>query len=110
MNDEVGILIPDDNVSNRDIVLHYRDSGLQRISELHCAFDPLQYPLIFTQGTESWHIYLKLGNGRKMTALAYYRYHIMVRQNVTVLLKTKWPFQQFLVDAYCKIETEFLRC
>ena len=33
----------------------------------------------------------------------------MVRQNVSVLLRTKWLFQQFLIDAYCKIETERLK-
>ncbi|XP_065883273.1 uncharacterized protein [Dysidea avara] len=35
MCDEVGVLMPNDNVNNRDIVLHYRDGSLQRISELH---------------------------------------------------------------------------
>ena len=33
----------------------------------------------------------------------------MVRQNVSVLLRAKRLFQQFLVDAYCKIETERLQ-
>ena len=33
----------------------------------------------------------------------------MVRQNISVLLKAKRLFQQFLVDAYCKIETEWLQ-
>ena len=107
--DEVGVLMPNENVNNRDIVLHYRDGGLQRISELHRGYDPLQYPLIFSNGTDGWKINLKLANGKKLTALVYYRYHIMVRQNVTVLLRAKQLFQQFLVDAYCKIETERLQ-
>ena len=33
----------------------------------------------------------------------------MVRQNISVLLRAKWLFQQYLVDAYCKIETERLQ-
>ena len=41
--------------------------------------------------------------------MIYYRYHIMVRQNVSVLLRAKRLFQQYLVDAYCKIETERLQ-
>ena len=48
-----------------------------------------------------------------MTALVYYHYHIMVRQNVSILFRAKHLFQQFLIDAYCKIETEclyFLKC
>ena len=101
--------MPNDNVNNRDIVLHYRNGSLQRISELHRGYDPLQYPLLFSYGTDRWHINLKLANGRKLTAMVYYRYHIMVRQQVPVLLKAKRLFQQFLVDAYCKIETERLQ-
>jgi len=107
--DEVGVLMPNENVNNRDIVLHYKDGGLHYISELHRAYDPLQYPLIFPHGTDGWHINLKLANNKKLTALVYYRYHIMVRQNVSVLLRAKRLFQQFLVDAYCKIETERLQ-
>ena len=92
--------------TNRDIVLHYRDGGLQCISELHRGYDPLQYPPIFSHGTDGWHINLKLAN---VTALVYYRYHIMVRHNVSVLLKAQRLFQKFLVDLYCKIETERLQ-
>ena len=33
----------------------------------------------------------------------------MVRHNVSVLLKAQRLFQQFLVDSYCKIETERLQ-
>ena len=48
---------------------------------------------------------------QKLTALVYYHYHIMVRQNVCVcvLLRAKRLFPQFLVDTYCKIETEWLQ-
>ena len=106
LSDEIGVLMPNDATNNRDIVLHYRDGGLKHISELHRSYDPLQYPLLFPHGTDGWHINLKLQNGRKLTAMVYYRYHIMVRQNVSVLLKGKWLFQQYLVDAYYKIEME----
>ena len=33
----------------------------------------------------------------------------MVRQNVSVLLRAKWLFKQFFVDAYCMIETKWLK-
>ena len=109
LSDDIAVLMPNDATSNRDIVLHYRDGGLQHISELHRGYDPLQYPLLFPYGTDGWHINLKLQNGRKLTAMVYYRYHIMVRQDVSVLLHAKRLFQQYLVDAYCKIETEQLQ-
>ena len=41
LSDEVGVLMPNDATNNRDIVLHYRDGGLKRISELHRSYDPL---------------------------------------------------------------------
>ena len=109
LSDEIGVLMPNDVANNRDIVLHYKDGGLKHISELHRSYDPLQYPLLFPHGTDGWHVNLKLQNGRKLTAMVYYRYHIMVRQNVSVLLRAKRLFQQYLVDAYCKIETERLQ-
>ena len=51
LNDEVGVLMPNDATNNSDIVLqlHYRDGGLKCISELHRSYDPLQYPLLFSE-------------------------------------------------------------
>jgi len=89
--------------------VHYRDGGLHIISELLRGYDPVQYPLIFSHGTDEWHIDLKLTNNKKLTTLVYYPYHIMVRLNVSVLLRAKRLFQQFLVDVYCKIEAEQLQ-
>ena len=110
LSDEVGVLMPNDATNNRDIVLHYRDGGLKRISELNQSYDPLQYPLLFPNGTDGWHVNLKLQNGRKLTAMVYYCYHVMIRQNVSLLLWGKRLFQQyFLVDAYSKIETKRLQ-
>ncbi|CAG8834095.1 22761_t:CDS:1, partial [Cetraspora pellucida] len=40
---------------NRDIVLHTREGGLQRISELHCSYAPLHYVLMFPRGEDGWH-------------------------------------------------------
>ena len=62
----------------RDIILQYRDGGLQHILELHRGYDPLQYPLLFPNGTDGWHVNLKLQNGRKLMAMVYYRYHIIM--------------------------------
>ena len=82
-SDEIGVLMPNDVTNNRDIVLHYRDGGLKHISELHRSYDPLQYPLLFPHGTDGWHV--KLQNGRKLTAMVYYRYYIMVIQKLMCL-------------------------
>jgi len=42
---------------------------LQRISELRRGYDPLQYPLILSHGTDGWHINLKLVNSKKIGSL-----------------------------------------
>jgi len=89
LSDEISVLMLNDATNNRDIVLRYRDGGLKHILELHRSYDPLQYPLLFPHSTDGWHINLKLQNGRKLMAMVYYHYHIMVRQNVSVLLKGK---------------------
>src|SRR5438046_1366191 len=46
----------DDYVPNiRDIVIKTHEGYLRRISELHGAYDPLQYPLLFPYGEYGWH-------------------------------------------------------
>ena len=69
LSDDVGILMPNDTINNRDIMLPYRDGGLRHISELHRSYDPLQYPLLFPHGTDGWHINLKLQNGNKINSI-----------------------------------------
>src|SRR6185295_229004 len=39
----------------RDIIIKRFDNKLTRISELHRAYDPLQYPLLFPFGEYGWH-------------------------------------------------------
>ena len=45
VSDEIAVLMPNDSISNRDVVLHYRDGGLQHIftgvmthCSIHCFF------------------------------------------------------------------------
>ena len=93
---------------NRDIVIRLKDGHLKRISELHPGYDPLQYPVLFPYGTDGYHIYMQGRNGRKVTQQQYYCFHMMVRDG-NYLEKGARLFQQYLVDAYCKIETERLQ-
>ncbi|UYV75439.1 hypothetical protein LAZ67_13000277 [Cordylochernes scorpioides] len=50
MTNEVALLMVGQEFGPRDIVLHCRNNLTQRISEIHQAYDPLQYPLIFCRG------------------------------------------------------------
>ena len=63
---EVAILMPNEPTATRDIVIHQRDGTLKHVSELHPAYDPLQYPLFFPFGTHGYSIYLKSNTGKKL--------------------------------------------
>ena len=47
---EVAILMPNEPVGHLDIVICSKTNELRRIYELHQAYDPLQYPLLFPTG------------------------------------------------------------
>ena len=110
---EVAILMDNEPTEPRDIVLRLRGGELKRISELHAFYDSLQYPIIFPYGTDGYSVYLQArtatgqDGGCKITQLQYYSYHLMIREG-NHLLQMRRLFQQFLVDVYCKVETEWL--
>jgi len=55
---EVGIIIKKDfsNAnSTRDLIIEHCSGKLQRISELHSAYLPLRFPLLFPYGEQGWH-------------------------------------------------------
>jgi hypothetical protein len=54
--DEVAVILPGmQSKAPRDIVLRNRAGPLYRISDLHPAYAPLQYPLLFPRGENGWH-------------------------------------------------------
>lgn len=60
--DDVAIVIVGEDFQSRDIVLHRRNSQLQRVSETHRSYDALQYPILFCQGEDEYHINIKMFN------------------------------------------------
>ena len=50
----------EDGIEPRDIVLRFRSGPLHRISDLHPAYAPLQYPLLFPYGENGWYPEMKL--------------------------------------------------
>jgi hypothetical protein len=54
--DEVAVVLPGaQSRAPRDIILRNRDGPLYQISDLHPAYAPLQYPLLFPRGENRWH-------------------------------------------------------
>nr|XP_017217380.1 PREDICTED: uncharacterized protein LOC108194955 [Daucus carota subsp. sativus] len=54
-----GLAVDHDLATNRDIVVHYKEGGLERISELHPCFMSLQYPLLFPRGEDGYRLGIK---------------------------------------------------
>lgn len=55
--DEVDVLMNGDPLDKRDIRVTFRDNTTRNISDLHRSYDALlQYPLIFWNGQDEYHI------------------------------------------------------
>jgi hypothetical protein len=55
---EVGIIISKDSSdinATRDLIVELRGGPLKRISELHSAYLPLRFPLLYPHGEPGWH-------------------------------------------------------
>ncbi|XP_077564699.1 uncharacterized protein LOC144180185 [Haemaphysalis longicornis] len=113
---EVALGMVGQQFQHRDIVLHSHDNNLHRISEIHRAYDALQYPLLVCRGEDGYSIDLhqrdpktKLPLKKTVSAASFYSYRIMVRQaEVNHLVQFRSLFSQYLVVMYAKIESERL--
>lgn len=57
--DEVAVIMVGDPVDKRSIKITRRDNTISTISDLHRSYDALQYPLIFWQGQDEYHLNIK---------------------------------------------------
>lgn len=113
---EVALVMVGQEFEKRDIVLQSHDNRLKRISELHRAYDTLQYPLIFCHGEDGYHICINQCDpiSRKplkktVSAANFYSFRLMIRTDeFNHLIYFRALFSQFLVDMFAKIETERL--
>ncbi|KAF9439447.1 hypothetical protein P691DRAFT_625815, partial [Macrolepiota fuliginosa MF-IS2] len=113
---EIAVIVPSAGVEeaseHRDIILHYKHGGLQRISHLHVSYSPLHYVLLFPYGDHGWHraIPSQVGrDGKKktpfVTQICYYahRFHTRPGENLPLHRGGKL-FQQFVVDVAASAE------
>ncbi|XP_043468040.1 uncharacterized protein LOC122502180 [Leptopilina heterotoma] len=113
---EVAVIMVGEPSDARDIVLQKKTGGLLRICETHRSYHALQYPLMFCCGEDGYnflnrHIDPMTGQftNKKICALEFYAYRLMVRQNEpNQLHQFRQLFNQFLVDMYAKIKSERL--
>ena len=135
-SNEVAMILPGTSAdAPRDIILRRRDGHLQRISDLHPAYTPLQYPLLFPRGENGWYPEMKIirdaarqctqpdpdGSGedgeelnqdgsRRLTLTRYVSYRIHPRPNESsALLHGGHLFTQYIVDMFASIDQQRLR-
>jgi len=60
---EVAAILLDNMGAERDIILHRRGSGLQRISGMHPAYDPLPFLMLFPHDELGWHLAVRNQGG-----------------------------------------------
>lgn len=60
--DEIAVIMVGTDCEKRDIILHKRDSKLQRVNETHRSYDALQYPLLFWQGEDGYNFQVMQNN------------------------------------------------
>ncbi len=115
--DEVAAIIIDEGATNeRDIILHKRSGGLQRISDLHPAYDPLHFPLLHPFGEYGYSIDVRYQPGRvrnnneRVSPREFYAYKLFRRANeFDILHRSGRLFQQWCVEQYVKTELGRLR-
>ncbi|GFS81211.1 helitron_like_N domain-containing protein [Nephila pilipes] len=56
---EVAVIMVDDSVGNRAIKITRQDSTVSKVSIPHRSYDAPQYPLIFWQGQDEYHLNIK---------------------------------------------------
>lgn len=135
---EVAAIVIDTDVDGesvaptRDIILRLREGHLKRISELHMAYTPLHYVLLFPRGEDGWHPQIPVSDTscspvdrenptedgdddnenqphtfetKRVTQLEYYSYRLQVREGESKCLhQSGCQFQQYVVDLYASME------
>ncbi|XP_074278536.1 uncharacterized protein LOC141602121 [Silene latifolia] len=122
---QVAALIEGDigpHMEKRDIIVRRSCGGLQRISELHPLYTPLQYHLLIPSGEDGYrpgilHSSSSIGVStsdqprEETTCREWFAYHLIERppdvEFPTILLSGK-AFYQFLVDCYMLVESHRL--
>ncbi|RXW11836.1 hypothetical protein EST38_g14019 [Candolleomyces aberdarensis] len=116
--DEVAVIICDSNgedPSPRDVVLHQRTGHLSVIHDLHPAYAPLYYVLLFPYGEPGWHPDLRMhqptrSNPHRLSQSRFVAYRLQIRPNeFSTILRGKRLLQRYLVDMYASIDQNRLR-
>lgn len=108
-----GLVLDNDFVNHRDILVDHKKFGLQRVNELHPCFMSLQYPLLFPRGEDGYRINI-MHHGvdasdkrphNTVSMRAYNAFRLQYRDlEGHTLIHGGRLFLQYVVDAWCNVE------
>lgn len=107
----------DESFSVRDVIIEEVSGDLQYINELHAAYLPLQYPLLFPYGEDGYRdnimhreeTLISTKSTKRVSIREWVAYKLMFRKiERSPLLHATKLFQQFIVDTYTMIESQRL--
>ena len=95
--------------SESDICIYSKSSNACTIPIISQHIDPMICPLLFSRGECGWYPNLtcfdKNGKQNKLTTLQYNSYKLSIRENFNPCLCDRKLTQQYIVDAWTKIES-----
>ena len=122
--DEVALININEALKFGDVKVFKKGGGIQYISEHNPEFDPLHFVLIYPYGQSGWTSDLKQQNGKKLTALMYYKYLFQYRSGINpsdpnpkskeksehfnLILRSSRLMQEYACSMWFKIERDRL--
>ena len=109
---EIAVISLNETKEPADVLIRMKDNGpLHRISDLHRAFDPLRYILLFPDGQHGWQLNLSRTDGKKLTALQFYNYMLQVRDpqvHFNSIMRSRRLCQEYMLTSFHRIERQNL--
>ncbi|PLW10847.1 hypothetical protein PCANC_25660 [Puccinia coronata f. sp. avenae] len=109
--DKVEVVIQGEGIltDKRQIVLHWKQGGLDSISDTHSAYFPLCYRLLFPLGLQQWDNLYQANTtqvfGRKITSLEWFCFLLFQRDvKFSAILAAGPLLQEFVTDAWVVVE------
>jgi hypothetical protein len=115
-NEVAAIFVSNDGAPppERDVIVHPKDAPLANISHLSANIDPMVYPILFPHGEYGWYNGMQQNPERrtekrtKISCLQFYSHRLANRGMFSPIFHSGLLFQQYVVDAYVRVETNNL--
>jgi len=107
---EVAVLLVYEDKEPRDIVVHSRDGQFKKVSELHHAYDSLQYPLMFVMREDGYYVTIPQqdsARNKTVSCMQFYAFRLMIIADCyNALHYYRDLFSQYWVNMMAKMISE----